>query len=101
LADRAAFRRVLLKLSGEALMGGDPYGINRAVIDRIAAELKTVVATGVQLAIVVGGGNIFRGIAPAAAGVARSPSPKIAAIRTLFICLDPLLSPTVGNVLPR
>jgi len=82
-----AFRRVLLKLSGEALMGGDPYGINRAVIDRIAAELKTVVATGVQLAIVVGGGNIFRGIAPAAAGMDRASADYIGMLATVMNAL--------------
>src|SRR5260221_12664714 len=64
-----AYRRVLLKLSGEALMGDDPYGINRAVIDRIVAEIGEVVRLGVQVAVVIGGGNIFRGVAPGAAGL--------------------------------
>ncbi len=57
-----AYRRVLLKLSGEALMGSDAYGINREVITRVAAEIKSVTAIGVQLAVVIGGGNIFRGV---------------------------------------
>ena len=67
-----SFRRVLLKLSGEALMGEGAYGIDRAVLDRIAGELKDVVEAGVQLAVVIGGGNMFRGVAPAAEGIAIS-----------------------------
>src|SRR5437667_3470836 len=66
-----AYKRILLKLSGEALMGDDPYGINRAVIDRIVAEIGEVVRLGVQVAVVIGGGNIFRGVAPGAAGMDR------------------------------
>ena len=58
---RAAYHRVLLKLSGEALMGEDAYGINRQVLTRIAAEIKQICATGVQLALVVGGGNSSAG----------------------------------------
>src|SRR5260370_38177054 len=67
-----AYKRILLKLSGEALMGEDPYGINRAVIDRIVAEIGEVVRLGVQVAVVIGGGNIFRGVAPGAAGMGRA-----------------------------
>ncbi len=59
-----AYRRILLKLSGEALMGDDAYGINRQVIDRIVAEIGEVARLGVQIAVVIGGGNIFRGVAP-------------------------------------
>ena len=62
------YRRVLLKLSGEALMGSMGYGIDPEVVNSIALEVKEVVATGVQLAIVVGGGNIFRGMKAASAG---------------------------------
>jgi uridylate kinase len=57
-----AYRRILLKLSGEALMGEDDYGINREVVDRICGEIRDVVAAGCQVAIVVGAGNIFRGM---------------------------------------
>src|SRR6266705_405474 len=64
-----AYRRILLKLSGEALMGDDPYGINREVIDRIVAEIGEIVRLGVQVAVVIGGGNIFRGVAPRRAGL--------------------------------
>lgn len=53
------FKRILVKLSGEALMGEDSYGINRATISRIVSEIKEVVDLGVQVAVVIGGGNIF------------------------------------------
>jgi len=56
------FNRILVKLSGEALMGEDAYGVNRVTIDRIVSELVEVAQLGVQMAVVIGGGNIFRGI---------------------------------------
>jgi uridylate kinase len=62
LARTPAYKRVLLKLSGEALMGSGGYGIDRATLERIAQEVKSVVDAGVQLGIVIGGGNIFRGM---------------------------------------
>ena len=62
----AAYKRILLKLSGEALMGEDSYGINREVIDRIVAEIAEITRLGVEVAVVIGGGNIFRGVAPGA-----------------------------------
>ena len=79
-----AYRRVLLKLSGEALMGADAYGINREVLVRIAAEIKSVVAQGVQLAVVIGGGNIFRGIAPSAAGMDRASADYMGMLATVM-----------------
>ena len=79
-----AYRRVLLKLSGEALMGSDAYGINREVLARVASEIKTVVATGVQLAIVIGGGNIFRGIAPSAQGMDRASADYMGMLATVI-----------------
>jgi uridylate kinase len=78
------YRRVLLKLSGEALMGTDAYGINRSVIERMAQELKAALATGVQLAVVVGGGNIFRGVAPAAEGMDRASADYIGMLATVI-----------------
>ncbi|MDP3688730.1 MAG: UMP kinase, partial [Sulfurimicrobium sp.] len=63
-----AYKRIMLKLSGEALMGEDSYGINRPTIDRIVGEVAEVVRMGVQVGVVIGGGNIFRGVAPGAAG---------------------------------
>jgi len=58
-----AYKRVLLKLSGEALMGDDAFGINPITIDSMVSEIAQVVSSGVELAIVIGGGNIFRGVA--------------------------------------
>lgn len=60
-----AYKRILLKLSGEALMGDDAFGINRATIVRMVEEIAEVTRLGVQAAIVIGGGNIFRGVAGA------------------------------------
>ena len=82
-----AYRRVLLKLSGEALMGGDAYGINRDVIARVAGEIKSVVAAGVQLAVVIGGGNIFRGVAPGAAGMDRPSADYMGMLATIINAL--------------
>src|SRR2546429_10032929 len=67
-AASAKYKRILLKLSGEALMGDDPFGINRATIERIVGEISQVAALGLEIAVVIGGGNIFRGVAPGAAG---------------------------------
>src|SRR5271169_6033813 len=81
------YKRVLLKLSGEALMGDDSYGINQAVIGRIVAEIGEVVALGVQVAIVIGGGNIFRGMAPAAAGMDRATADYMGMLATVMNAL--------------
>ena len=67
-----AYKRILLKLSGEALMGDDNYGINRDTIQRIVAEVAEVAALGVEIAVVIGGGNIFRGVAPGASHMDRA-----------------------------
>jgi uridylate kinase len=80
----APYKRILLKLSGEALMGDDSYGINRAVIERIVGEIGEVVALGVQVAVVIGGGNIFRGIAPAAAGMDRATADYMGMLATVM-----------------
>src|SRR6202790_2331273 len=82
-----AYRRVLLKLSGEALMGDDAYGINREVIDRIVAEIGEVVRLGVQIAVVIGGGNIFRGVALGAAGIDRATADYMGMLATLMNAL--------------
>ena len=58
-----AYKRILLKLSGEALMGDDAFGINRATIVRMVQEVREVTELGVEVAVVIGGGNIFRGVA--------------------------------------
>lgn len=81
------YKRILLKLSGEALMGDDPFGINRKVIDRIVEEIAEVVRMGVQTAIVIGGGNIFRGVAPGAAGMDRATADYMGMLATLMNAL--------------
>lgn len=68
---KANYRRVLLKLSGEALMGDEPFGIDAKVLDRMAQEIKEVVELGVQVGLVIGGGNLFRGEGLAKAGMNR------------------------------
>ncbi|MBW4651227.1 MAG: UMP kinase [Kastovskya adunca ATA6-11-RM4] len=78
------YRRVLLKLSGEALMGDLGYGIDPAIVQEIAAEVADVVSTGVQLAIVVGGGNIFRGLKASAAGMDRATADYVGMIATVM-----------------
>ena len=84
---RPAFRRILLKLSGEALMGANSYGIERETIDRIVAEVGEVARLGVQIAIVIGGGNIFRGVAPGAAGMDRATADYMGMLATLMNAL--------------
>jgi uridylate kinase len=84
LARPAAYRRVLLKLSGEALMGDDTYGINRQTIDRMVREIAGVSAMGVELAIVIGGGNIFRGVAPGASGMDRATADYMGMLATVM-----------------
>jgi uridylate kinase len=84
---KTAYKRILLKLSGEALMGEDSYGINRQTIDRIVAEVKEVVDLGVEVAVVIGGGNIFRGVAPAAAGMDRATADYMGMLATVMNAL--------------
>jgi uridylate kinase len=82
-----AYKRILLKLSGEALMGEDAYGINRTTIDQIVAELAVVAAMGLEIAVVIGGGNIFRGVAPAAAGMDRATADYMGMLATVMNAL--------------
>ena len=82
-----AYKRILLKLSGEALMGEDAYGINRTTIDRIVAEIAAVAALGLEIAVVIGGGNIFRGVAPAAAGMDRATADYMGMLATVMNAL--------------
>ena len=82
-----AYKRILLKLSGEALMGEDAYGINRATIDRIVAEIAVVASMGLEIAVVIGGGNIFRGVAPAAAGMDRATADYMGMLATVMNAL--------------
>ncbi|MBI3731432.1 UMP kinase [Undibacterium sp. Ji83W] len=84
---KPAYKRVLLKLSGEALMGDDPFGINRATIERMVADVAEVSRMGVELAIVIGGGNIFRGVAPGAQGMDRATADYMGMLATVMNAL--------------
>jgi uridylate kinase len=81
------YKRILLKLSGEALMGEDTYGINRQTIDRIVGEIVQVVALGVEVGVVIGGGNIFRGVALGAAGMDRATADYMGMLATIMNAL--------------
>ncbi len=87
MADTPAYKRILLKLSGEALMGEDSYGINRPTIERIVSEIAGVASLGVEIAVVIGGGNIFRGVAPAAAGMDRATADYMGMLATVMNAL--------------
>jgi uridylate kinase len=84
---RPAFRRIVLKLSGEALAGGQGYGIDPPVLDRIGQEVREVCDLGVQMAIVIGGGNIFRGVAASAAGMDRATADYMGMLATIINAL--------------
>ena len=84
LAAPIPHRRVLLKLSGEALMGDDAYGINRETIEAMVGEIASVVELGVELAIVIGGGNIFRGMAGGATGMDRATADYMGMLATVM-----------------
>jgi uridylate kinase len=83
----SAFRRVLLKLSGEALMGSQPYGIEPERVTAIAREVDTVRLRGVEIALVIGAGNIYRGMAAAAQGMDRATADYAGMLATLLNCL--------------
>jgi len=84
---KPAYKRILLKLSGEALMGDDPYGVNRETIHRIVSEIKEVIELDVEVGVVIGGGNIFRGMAPAAAGMDRATADYMGMLATVMNAL--------------
>jgi len=81
---QAAHQRVLLKLSGEALMGDGDYGIDPKIISRLANEIRQIIETGVQVAIVIGGGNIFRGAGLAEAGMNRVAGDHMGMLATVM-----------------
>ncbi len=78
------YKRILLKLSGEALMGNDPFGINTDVIAYVAGEIKDIVDMGVQPGLVIGAGNIFRGVAGASKGMDRSTADNMGMLATVM-----------------
>ncbi|WP_455208949.1 UMP kinase [Kaarinaea lacus] len=81
------YKRILLKLSGEALMGDAEFGIDPKVIDRIADEIKELTAIGVEVALVIGGGNIFRGVSLSAAGMERATADYMGMLATVINAL--------------
>ena len=81
---KPAYQRILLKLSGEALLGDEDYGIDPVIIGRIANEILEVINTGVQVAIVIGGGNIFRGAGLAQSGIDRVTGDHMGMLATLM-----------------
>lgn len=78
------YKRILLKLSGEALMGGDEFGINTDVVTKIAREVKEIYDMGVEVAVVIGGGNIFRGVSGAAKGIERATADYMGMMATVM-----------------
>src|SRR6187551_176672 len=79
-----AYKRILLKLSGEALMGDDAYGINRATIVRMVREVQEITELGVEVAVVIGGGNIFRGVAGGSVGMDRATADYMGMLATVM-----------------
>src|SRR5512142_1518804 len=84
---RPRYKRILLKLSGEALMGEQGYGIDHAVLDTITSEVKEVAGLGVEVAIVIGGGNIFRGLSGTAKGMERASADYMGMLATVLNAL--------------
>ena len=82
-----AYKRILLKLSGEALMGDDAFGINRATIVRMVEEIAEITRLGVQVAVVIGGGNIFRGVAGGSVGMDRATADYMGMLATVMNAL--------------
>ena len=87
MTSTAIYRRVLLKISGEALMGDRDFGLDPATVERIAREIQTVHALDVQICLVIGGGNIFRGLSGEAAGIERATADHIGMLATVINAL--------------
>jgi uridylate kinase len=87
MSEPLAYKRVLLKVSGEALMGPRDYGLDAETIDNIAADIGDVVALGVQVCLVIGGGNIFRGVSAAATGMDRAQADYMGMLATVMNAL--------------
>ena len=87
MTSKPLFNRVVVKLSGEALMGPDPFGLNAPTVGRMAADLKAAADLGVQVAVVVGGGNFFRGLQGADKGIERARADSIGMLATVMNAL--------------
>ncbi len=95
MPDHPPYKRVLLKVSGEALMGRRDYGLDVDMVRRVAADVADVVAAGVQVCLVIGGGNIFRGVSAAAGGMDRAQADSMGMLATVMNAL------AVQNALER
>jgi uridylate kinase len=84
VSGKPKYRRVLLKLSGEALLGSRPYGLDPAVVRRIATEIKDVTTLGIQVAMVIGGGNLYRGLSAATEGLDRVTGDQMGMLATVI-----------------
>lgn len=84
---QSPYKRIMLKLSGEALMGDQQYGIDLAVLDKIASEIKDIYGLGIEIAVVIGGGNIFRGLAASAKGMERASADYMGMLATVLNAL--------------
>jgi uridylate kinase len=82
--DQPVYQRIILKLSGEALLGDEDYGIDPRIIDRIASEIAEVIRSGVEIAVVIGGGNIFRGAGLAESGIDRVTGDHMGMLATVM-----------------
>ena len=87
MSEETEYKRVLLKVSGEALMGDRQYGIDVATVDRIASEVKDALSLGVEVCMVIGGGNIFRGLSGAADGMDRASADYMGMLATIMNAL--------------
>src|SRR5438270_13094300 len=87
MSDQQAYKRVLLKVSGEALMGRRDYGLDAEMVGAIAADIADVAASGVQVCVVIGGGNIFRGVSAASSGMERAQADYIGMLATVMNAL--------------
>jgi uridylate kinase len=87
MAAAPRYRRVLLKISGEALMGSQSYGIDVSTVERIASDIKEATEAGSEICVVIGGGNIFRGLAGAAAGIDRATADYMGMLATVMNAL--------------
>lgn len=81
---KPAYRRILIKLSGEALLGNQPYGVDPEACSTIASSIQEISKIGVQVGVVIGGGNIFRGVKGVAAGMERTPADHVGMLATLI-----------------
>lgn len=101
MSEKLQYKRMLLKLSGEALMGDDSYGINTGVLEFVASEVRQVVEAGAELGLVIGAGNIFRGVAGASKGMDRTTADNMGMLATVMNSLAMQDALERGGVITR